>query len=356
MNHKARTAACVVVGFFAGLAYAGCESTGGKGGADRDAARNADAVVDVDAAAAPEAAPAPDVAPAADAVVDAETDAGAGTGADGGSGSQVVSGVYAGGPVYYSTDWSIAELRGSGFTHVIVWTIHINEHGDLDFNAEFPIVKAGKYVGDDKYPEFPDNIARLKTPPTSIRRIEFGLSAARSPTFLHIKTLVSAQGTGPNSTLYKNFEALKKRIPGIDAINFDDEMTYDATSATQFAVMLADLGYKVALVPYTAHRFWSDLARDTNAARPGTVDMVYLQCYAGGTGNNPGLWASYFKGIPVYPGLWSRFHSPARVEAQMARWHKDFGISGGFMWIYDDFDNSPKVAQYASAITNALSN
>ena len=264
------------------------------------------------------------------------------------------SGVYVGGPAYYDTEFSINELKTSGFTTAIVWTIHINGVGDLNFNGEFLVCKDGNYVGDQKYKDFPKNMALLKTAPTSINRLEVGLSAWGSSTFANIKSLIESEGTGENSILYKNFKALKETIPAFDAINFDDESTYDEPSSTQFAIMLADLGFKVSLVPYTASTYWTNLAKNTNSQRPGAVDIVYLQCYAGGSSNSPCDWTGYFDDIPVYPGLWGSQIGAASVQSRMEGYNSNCGSEGGFIWIYDEIKNSVAVEELADAINNAF--
>ncbi len=266
------------------------------------------------------------------------------------------SAIYAGGPIYNNRNSSINELRNSGYTTVIVWTIHIEANGDLGFNGEFPLVKNGVYVGNQLYPNFPGDVARLKTAPTSINRVEFGLSSAGSGTFTAVQNFYNSEGFGPGTTLYRNFAALKAAIPAIDAFNNDDESTYHVPSAVAFTKMLAGLGFKNAIVPYTRSSFWSALVSQVNAAYPGNIDRNYLQCYAGGGGNNP-CSSSWDFGIPVYPGLWggSGQSSVATVESRMNTWQNNCGITGGFMWIYDDFDNSSAVAAYAAAINNALS-
>jgi hypothetical protein len=265
-----------------------------------------------------------------------------------------VSAVYGGGPFYKTPATSIPELRTSGFTTAVIWTIHIDTAGNFNYNAEFPIVANGQYIGHNTYPDFPHNVALLKTQPTSIRRVEVGLSAWGSSTFQNIKNLITAQGTGPTSNLYKNFKALKDSIPDIDAINFDDESTYDVSSSVQFAVMLSVLGYKVALCPYTSAAYWKSVASQTNAQRPGTVDAVFLQCYDGGASNNPCSTTWDFSGISVYPGLWDANYTPSGVQTKMAGWKTQCNINGGFMWLYDDFKNTVKTQQYASAINTAL--
>lgn len=261
-------------------------------------------------------------------------------------------GVFGGGPIYQKRETSIPDLKSSGFTHVVVWTIHIDENGNLNFNGEFPLVKDGVYIGADKYPNFASDIASLKTGTTSVVRVEFGLSAAGSGTFANIKSLVASDGTSSKSILYKNFQALKRAIPAVDAMNFDDESTYDVASSVDFGVMLGNLGYKITLCPYTQSDYWSSVASKTNARKPGTVDLVMLQCYDGGAGNNPCKW-NIFGDIPVYGSFWGG--STSDITSKMRSWKTTCGTNGAFMWIYDEMVNTPgKAAGYASAIKAGL--
>ena len=262
------------------------------------------------------------------------------------------SGIYAGGPVYKNRSYSISELKGSGYTCVVVWTIHIDASGNLNFNAEFPLVQNGAYIGASTYPNFAGDIASLKSAPTTINRLEFCLSAWGSSTFANIRNLINAQGTGTSSILYQNFQALRNTFPAVDAIGFDDESTYDVNTATAFAVMLGGLGFKVSLVPYTAASFWTSVATNTNNQRAGTVDRVDLQCYAGGGGNNPCNWN--FGSLPVYAGLWDAEKSTSQVQSQLTTWKNNCGVDGGFMWLYDDFDNTTGTEAYAAAINNVF--
>jgi hypothetical protein len=262
------------------------------------------------------------------------------------------SGIYGGGPIYKNRSYSISELKNSGFTYVVVWTIHIDASGNLNFNAEFPLVQNGSYIGASSYPNFASDIASLKVAPTSINRVEFCLAAWGSSTFANIQSLIASQGTGSSSILYRNFQALKSAFPTVDAIGFDDESTYDASSATAFAVMLGGLGFKVSLVPYTNSSFWTTVASNTNSQRPGTVDRVDLQCYSGGAGNSPCSWN--FGGIKINPGLWDSEKTTSQVTSQLTSWKNQCGITGGFMWLYDDFANSSLTAQYAAAINTVF--
>ena len=117
------------------------------------------------------------------------------------------SGVYGGGPVYLERNYSINELKASGFTNIVVWTIHIESDGRFNFNAEFPLVENGAYVGDLLHPNFKSDIASLKTGGSLINRVEFGLSGYGSSTFTNVRDLLNCTashcGTGPNSILYR---------------------------------------------------------------------------------------------------------------------------------------------------------
>lgn len=262
----------------------------------------------------------------------------------------VISGVYGGGPIYKNGATAIQNLKASGFAEVIVWNISINSTGDLNFNQEFPLVAAGAYIGDSTHADFRDAIAALKVAPSSITRLTFSVGSSNIGVFQEIRTLIDTQGTGPDSILYKNFQALKAAFPSVDAIDFDDENCYDTASMTSFAVMLGNLGFEVSLCPYQNNDFWTGVATAINAQRPGTVTAVHLQCYSGGFGQSPCLGWN-FGSVPVYPGLADASSSPAQVGSAMLAWKQSCGISGGFIWLYDDFYDDLALAQlYAGAI------
>ena len=262
------------------------------------------------------------------------------------------SGIFGGGPFYKSATNNINEIKSSGFTEAIVWNIEVKSNGDLNFNGEFPLCSGGVYIGAQTHSDFASNMAALKT--GTITRITFSVGSSNVGDWQDVKALVDAQGTGSSSILYQNFQALKAAIPSVDAIDFDDENSYDASSTVQFAVMLGHLGYHVALDAYTNASYWTGLASSVNSQLPGTVDSVHLQAYAGGAGNNPcSGWN--FGTVPVFPGLWDADDTPSQVESTMSSWKAECGISGGFMWLYDDFVGNGLAAQYATAINTALS-
>ncbi|MEV6842947.1 discoidin domain-containing protein [Actinoplanes sp. NPDC051411] len=264
------------------------------------------------------------------------------------------SAVYGGGPFYSGGQSVMNTLRASGFTTVVLWAIHVHaDTGDLYLNDQL-VVSNGQYVGN---PDWPAQLRTLKQAPTSVNRIEVSVGSAGPDDWGAIATLISQGGTGTSSILYRNFQALKTAT-GADAVNDDDEQHYDLNSTTSFARMVISMGQTFTFVPYTDMGFWRSLKSNLGAS----VDRVYLQDYAGGTGNDPGAWASSL-GMPVDPGLWSRHgsgcttgDSPADVGSKMQAWKASAGIQGGFMWLYDDIQacaGQYPASAYASAINNA---
>jgi len=270
------------------------------------------------------------------------------------------SAIYGGGPFYSGGTAVMNDLRASGFTTVMLWSVHVDTNGDLHLNDE-PLISNGSYIGPNT--GWSAELATLKQAPTSVNRIEVSIGAGGTTDFESIEALVNGtgagSGTGPDSILYRNFQLLKQ-ITGADAANFDDESAYDLASATAFGKMLAGLGYKITFAPYTNRSFWASLKTNLGSA----VDKIYLQAYAGGTGNNPAQWTSAL-GMPVIPGLWSKNgsgcsagDSPATVQSKMAAWKQSAGIPGGFMWLYDDIQkcsaSGRTTADYAKAINTAV--
>jgi hypothetical protein len=272
-------------------------------------------------------------------------------------------GIFGGGPIYKNLNNNITELSQSGFTEVVVWSVEVKSNGDLNLNGEFPIVSNGAYIGNQTYPAFASNLAALKT--AGVKRITFSIGSSNVGDFQDIKALVnstgSGGGTGTQSTLYRNFQALKQAIPSIDAIDLDDENSYDAASTVAFSVMLGKLGYHVMPDAYTNASYWTSVVSQINSQRAGTVDGVHLQAYAGGAGNSPcSGWN--FGGIPVYPGIGDSSiggDSVPGAQTKFANWTAQCSITGGFLWLYDDvagktYNGKTLSAAYAGAIDAGL--
>jgi hypothetical protein len=197
--------------------------------------------------------------------------------------------------------------------------MHVNPDGTLIIAGV--ACTNGIYVGPTNWGSL---ISTLKTQPTTVSRYEVCVGGYGDTSYANIENLINSQGTGPGSILYKNFQALKAAVPGIDAIDDDDEQTYDLNSSTSFAKMLGSLGYKFTLVPYTAQSFWVNLKNSIT-----NCDYVYLQCYEGGAGNDPGQWnAAFGNGVVVIPGQ----ESNTAYETNFNNWHLETGVVGGFYY------------------------
>ena len=261
------------------------------------------------------------------------------------------TGIFGGGPFYKNATANITEIENSGFTEAIVWSVEVSSAGDLNFNGEFPLTSGGVYVGNNSYPNFPSDMARLKQ--GTVKRVTFSIGSSNFGDWQDITNLVNTQGTGKDSILYKDFAALKAAIPALDAIDFDDENSFNLPTTVAFGVMLGQLGYHVLPDAFDNNSYWESVVSQINTQLPGTVDGVHLQAYAGGSGNNPCVGWN-FGTVPVFPGLWDQVDTPSQVQSIMSGWNSQCGIVGGFMWLYDDFVGTGLAAQYANAINTAV--
>ncbi|HEY1790519.1 MAG TPA: hypothetical protein VGJ73_20395 [Verrucomicrobiae bacterium] len=212
-------------------------------------------------------------------------------------------------------------LKASGFNTLLLFAMTVNTNGDIYYNGVL-VVQKGSYVGD---PNWGAELGALR--PT-VNRIEFVIGGAGDPSFTYIENLIATNGTGPASILCENFQALKNAT-GVDAIQYDDEQTYNVSSAVAFGRMNAGLGMKTTLCPYTEQGFWTSVKSQLGT----NVDAVYLQCYAGGVGNDPGQWDTAFGGFKVYPGLWVDTSDCPTITSSLLNWRQTLGISGGFIFM-----------------------
>ena len=221
---------------------------------------------------------------------------------------------------YQFTTPSMAFDKASGFTTLITFAMHVNPDGTLLIGGDVACTN-GVYTGSTNWTSL---ITTLKTPPTTVTRYEVCIGGYGDTSYDNIKSLVASQGVGQSSILYRNFQALKNAVPGIDAINDDDEQTYDLNSSTSFVNLLGGLGYKFTMVPYQNQSFWVNLKNNIT-----NCDYVYLQCYAGGAGNDPGQWNTAFgHGVVVIPGQ----ESNTAYETNFHNWYLETGVQGGFYY------------------------
>lgn len=240
------------------------------------------------------------------------------------------TGVYVGGHIRRERPGTIEKLRNSGFTYIILFNINVEPDGTLTTDGE-TVCKDGKYVFGNTQPNYVSDIKKLRQAPTTISRIEICIGGWGNESFSRIKELINRHGVGSGTILYKNFKALKNAIPEIDAVNNDDEYCYDVATAVKFHQMMYELGYKTTIAPYTNRSFWENLVSQLGDR----CDRVLIQCYDGGAGNNPSDW--HLGNRAVHAGRMN--YQEGGVDAcvaQMESWKKNNGVSGGFIWLYND--------------------
>ncbi len=265
-------------------------------------------------------------------------------------------GILGGGPIYQRNLTNIRELKKAGFTELLVWSVEVGATGDLNLNGEFPLTSKGKYIGAQTWPHFAHDLQTIKS--GKVKRITLSIGSSNFGDFQNLKALVDSQGTGKKSILYKDFAALASALP-VDAIDLDDENGYDSESTVKFALMLGQLGYHVTMNPYTNSSYWTSVVSQINSQMPGLVDGVHLQNFAGGAGNSPcSGWN--FGDVPVFPGLSDQHSAPPYVTPQQAQdklkaLHAQCGITGAWLWIFDQIAGTDLPKQYAHAMTKGVS-
>lgn len=221
----------------------------------------------------------------------------------------------------FTGSFTVTNLKNDCWNGIIMFAASVQPNGDITAGGN-TLATNGTYTGDSNWGA---NVSSLKSPPTAVTRYELCVGGWGDTSYANIQNLINAQGTGSGSILYRNFQALKNACPGLDAINDDDEGNYDLDSSVAFGWMLNALGLHLTQAPYMNQSFWVSLKNDLG----GVCDIVYLQCYQGGAGNDPGQWDSaYGGGFHVVPGEETNYAS----QAQFATWAAADGVTGGFFW------------------------
>ncbi|KAI1384550.1 uncharacterized protein F4822DRAFT_433094 [Hypoxylon trugodes] len=233
-------------------------------------------------------------------------------------------------------------IKTSGFNTLVIFGVGILENGDIMYYSNTPgskdtlIASNGGYVGGDALAEKVSGFK--KGDETGINRVEISMNSQ------HVLDLMRTPGPGATTPLYRNFAALKAAW-SLDAVNNDDESIYDASSTVAFAKMLGEAGYKYTIAPYTNTRHWASVTTQANSGlkEPDLLlDRVYLQCYDGGAGNDPGSWQSTL-GMKVVPLIWvtndskpSQGTTASQARSRFSSWNSRSTIAGGGYW--NDYD------------------
>lgn len=218
------------------------------------------------------------------------------------------------------TTAQINGLRASGFNTMVLFAMSVSTNGDFTYGGQ-TICSGGLYVGPSNWGSL---LSQCRTAPSSVNRIEMCIGGSGDTSWANIESLIAADGTNSTTVLYQNLVALKNAL-GLDAIDSDDESTYDAGSATKFGLMCGSVGLKLTLCPYTDPGYWQSVQAGVGSL----CDRIYLQCYSGGEGNDPATWDTYFGGMKVVPGYWD-YERDATFLTNMESWSS--AGAGGFLW------------------------
>ena len=277
----------------------------------------------------------------------------------------------------YMIDLHLEPVKKSGYTTIVVGMLHIGnpevksttQWGDIIFNGDEPLV-----IRDRKGPfplvtaekktaclAWPGQIAALKGQSSSVTQVFASVGGGgwdpvnRRPLvrdYESIQAIYKANGnTFENSVLERNFTAFRKVFPAIDGIDLDCEETYDHDSFVAFCEMLIRIGFALSFCPYQEQSFWVEALVELD--KRGLMDHVKwwnLQCYDGGSRNDPGEWAAAIRAAftppptrnYIVPGdvakFWNNDHwdgnCPTFLAQNFSRFPKD-GLAGGFIWVMD---------------------
>jgi hypothetical protein len=265
---------------------------------------------------------------------------------------------YAEGAIYPSATLVplIPSLHQAGWTTLILSLFHIGRtsanqnEGDIYFN-DLLLISEGVYVGD---PAWPLAVKGIKSKTLTRLLASVGGATPWVQDFQTIKAIYEGNNNSFAGTLLEtNFTAFKRTFPTIDAIDMDCEETYDEPSFVAFCQMLIGIGFAITFCPDDSGEtdFWVNSLNALETTHPGKVLWWNLQCYAGGTGNQPDTWAGYITTVMpdfdtdgfILASDWSRFWSDGywqgdcvdAVGALLAPFNVMPSVGGAFIWLLD---------------------
>lgn len=183
----------------------------------------------------------------------------------------------------------VQRLTGSGFTTLILFTLHVHPSGEL-YLGDNALAKDGRIVyrwKDVQNPSLPDIIRTLRAGGFANVLFSIGFGGPPQPQdWQHIQDLLQ-QGKGPE--LIANFAAVA-RWTGVDGFDLDCEEDVLASTIATMATELARLGRSntVTLCPYDRMDWWLDCLEQIHTRhRTQLVRKLNLQVYGGA---DPGDW------------------------------------------------------------------
>ncbi|RKE23109.1 hypothetical protein [Streptomyces sp. TLI_171] len=255
---------------------------------------------------------------------------------------------------------ALAALSGSGFTDLILFTLHVHPSGDL-YLGDHVIARDGKIVylwKDTQNPSFPELVKGLRA--GGFRNVLFSIGFGGPPTpedWQHIQDLLDR---GQARVLAANFKAVADWT-GVDGYDFDCEEDVRTSTIADMATLLAPFGASgvITLCPYDKMDWWLDCLAEIHQRHGNQlVRGLNLQVYGGAI---PGDWLTALSAAKARTGVRdpAGFLSTGYLVAPPAALCPEFaedgrlGLRSGFLWQYGSFDRTPK--EYAAAVRDGLS-
>jgi hypothetical protein len=258
-------------------------------------------------------------------------------------------------------------IRRAGWDSIILAMLHPHPEDDTThteniYFGEVKILESGVYRGN---PAWPGQLhALVKGTGTTLYHLLAGIGGADVGDFGNIKAIYENHNHSFAGTMLQtNFQVFHDTFPAVTIIDMDVEDTYDVPSFVAFCRMLITIGFGITFCPYIyKEEFWIPSLKQLNQSDPGAVKWWNLQCYDGGQGNDPQVWANAIsKAIPgfdttgfIIPGDWSRHlvkegsdqsnwywrgDCPPAVQDLMRNFKGEPSVGGGFIWTIDQILN-----------------
>jgi len=286
-------------------------------------------------------------------------------------------------------DTQLKATAGSGFTTVLLWSLHVNTAnpskkialGDFTWNGTLLVSSQTGTPLFDPTGSFTKLAGRLTTllAQGTVKKILFSIGSGGTSDFTTIQQLYSTpQG---QATLQNNFATLLKALPSVTGFDFDVEDCFDIPSTAWLTEMLASkFQMTVTYCPFgDLQDFWEPCLESVfQALNKQPVAWLNLQCYSGGTGQDPVSWATSIKqnqnkngvtnpGTFMVPGYAANNQAgdgpgicPDEFTSTLTPYQGKVG--GAFVWnsqhIFDDpapcNGTTASIQDYAAAINKAL--
>jgi hypothetical protein len=257
---------------------------------------------------------------------------------------------------------AVQELTRSGFTTLVLFTLHVHPSGEL-YLGDNPIARDGAIVyrwKDVQNPSLPEIVTELRA--GGFENILFSIGFGGPPPpedWQHIQDLLK---NGLGQELVANFAAVA-RWTGVDGFDFDCEEEVEESTIVTMATELARLGRSqvITFCPYDRMQWWLNCLKEIYARHHSQlVRKLNLQAYGGA---DPGDWLKAVTeeqdgiGVKDPAGLLSIGNQVAPPE-QLCQEYTPvgrLGLRAGFLWQFGVFDPTTPPKDYARAVLDGLS-